>query len=87
MSDSGGIEVRFTQQDIHQALEEGEFVPYFQPIVDLRAGNIHGFEILARWQHPTRGHIPPSLFIPAVGRYGRFLQTSAFPSICLPPVA
>jgi PAS domain S-box-containing protein len=69
--------VQFTQQDIHQALQEGEFVPYFQPIVDLRAGSIHGFEILARWQHPTRGFIPPSLFIPAIEHYGLINGLSA----------
>jgi PAS domain S-box-containing protein len=62
--------MQFTQQDIRHALEKGEFVPYFQPIVDLRAGNIQGFEILARWQHPTRGSILPSLFIPPVEHYG-----------------
>ena len=62
--------MQFTQQDIHQALEQGEFVPHFQPIVDLRAGNIHGFEILARWQHPTQGSIPPNFFIPTVEQYG-----------------
>jgi PAS domain S-box-containing protein len=69
--------VHFTQQDIHRALEENEFVPYFQPIVDLRAGNIHGFEILARWQHPSRGFIPPSLFIPAAEHYGLMNDLSA----------
>src|ERR1700733_8216485 len=69
--------MQFTQQDIHQALEEGEFVPYFQPIVDLRAGNIHGFEILARWQHPTQGSIPPNRFIPPVEHYGLINGLSA----------
>ncbi len=62
--------MQFTQQDIHQALEQGEFVPHFQPIVDLRAGNIHGFEILARWQHATQGSILPNFFISTVEQYG-----------------
>jgi PAS domain S-box-containing protein len=69
--------MQFTQQEIHQALEEGEFVPHFQPIVDLRAGNIHGFEILARWQHPTQGSIPPNLFIPPVEHCGLINGLSA----------
>jgi len=69
--------MQLTQQDIHQALEEGEFVPYFQPIVDLRVGNIHGFEILARWQHPTQDSIPPNLFIPPAEHYGLINRLSA----------
>jgi EAL domain-containing protein (putative c-di-GMP-specific phosphodiesterase class I) len=60
----------FAEQRIHQALDVGEFVPYFQPMVDLRVGSIHGFEILARWIHPDHGLVPPNKFIPLVERYG-----------------
>lgn len=60
----------FAKQVIHRAIEQGEFVPYFQPLVDLRSGTIHGFEVLARWEHFTLGVVPPKKFIPAIERHG-----------------
>ncbi|HEX4321771.1 MAG TPA: EAL domain-containing protein [Acidobacteriaceae bacterium] len=50
--------------DLHEALERGEVVPYFQPIVELRTGKLSGFEVLSRWKHPVLGMIPPDRFIP-----------------------
>ena len=50
--------------DLRRALEKNEIVPYFQPLVELRTGLLSGFEVLARWQHPVRGLIPPNEFIP-----------------------
>ena len=50
--------------DLRNALEKNEIVPYFQPLVELRTGLLRGFEVLARWQHPSRGLIPPNEFIP-----------------------
>jgi EAL domain-containing protein (putative c-di-GMP-specific phosphodiesterase class I) len=50
--------------DLRTALEKNEIVPYFQPLVELRTGLLRGFEVLARWQHPERGLIPPNEFIP-----------------------
>jgi PAS domain S-box-containing protein len=52
------------------ALDENEFVPYFQPLVTLRTGQLAGFEALARWQHPAIGLIPPSKFIAIAERDG-----------------
>jgi PAS domain S-box-containing protein len=49
--------------DVRSALERGEVVPSFQPIVCLRTGNLKGFEVLARWQHQELGPILPSNFI------------------------
>jgi EAL domain-containing protein (putative c-di-GMP-specific phosphodiesterase class I) len=60
----------FAEQHIRRAIEGNKFVPYFQPLVDLRARTIHGFEILARWDHPTQGLVSPGLFIPVIERYG-----------------
>jgi PAS domain S-box-containing protein len=60
----------FVAQEILRALEQGEFVPYFQPIAELRSKRIHGFELLARWSHPLRGLLSPDLFIPAIERHG-----------------
>jgi PAS domain S-box-containing protein len=49
--------------DVVQALDGNEVIPYFQPIVQLRTGELTGFEVLARWQHPLRGPVLPSNFI------------------------
>ena len=50
--------------ELRAAIEMGDVIPYYQPIVDLRTGGIVGLEVLARWEHPTRGVLPPDLFIP-----------------------
>jgi PAS domain S-box-containing protein len=48
----------------------GEFHAYFQPIVAVRTGKLHGFELLARWKHPQRGWVAPGAFIPDAERDG-----------------
>jgi PAS domain S-box-containing protein len=58
--------------DVASALAEGQFVPYFQPLVTLRTGKLEGFEVLARWLHPTKGTIPPTTFI-AVAEQGGWI--------------
>jgi len=50
--------------DLHQALERNQMVVYYQPMVDLHAGSVIGFEALLRWRHPQYGLIQPSDFIP-----------------------
>jgi diguanylate cyclase (GGDEF)-like protein len=50
--------------DLVGAVEQGETSLLFQPIVDMRSGRIRGAEALVRWQHPTRGDVPPDLFVP-----------------------
>jgi len=47
-----------------QAVREGEFQLYYQPIVDAHSREIQGFETLMRWKHPTLGMVPPARFIP-----------------------
>ncbi|MCV2490069.1 EAL domain-containing protein [Geodermatophilus sp. YIM 151500] len=49
--------------DLHQALDRHQFELHYQPIVDLAAGQVTGFEALVRWHHPERGLIPPMQFI------------------------
>jgi PAS domain S-box-containing protein len=56
--------------EANRALENGEFLPYFQPQVQLRSGKLSGFEVLARWNHATKGIIPPDDFIPLAERDG-----------------
>jgi len=46
------------------AVREGEFQLYYQPIVDARNRTIEGFETLMRWKHPTLGMVSPARFIP-----------------------
>lgn len=56
--------------DAALALIESQFVPYFQPLVILRTGQLAGFEVLARWQHPILGLILPAQFIPSAEQDG-----------------
>lgn len=55
---------------IDKAIEEREIEPYFQPIVDLQNSNLHGFEALARWQHPEHGLVYPDVFIDIAAESG-----------------
>lgn len=52
------------ETDLQRAISNGELHLVYQPIVDLKTENIVGFEALLRWQHPERGLVPPSEFIP-----------------------
>ncbi|MBX7244655.1 MAG: EAL domain-containing protein, partial [Candidatus Sumerlaeaceae bacterium] len=52
------------ESDLHKAIQRRELLVYFQPIFDMSANSIAGFEALTRWNHPVRGSIPPSEFIP-----------------------
>lgn len=58
------------EQGIRYGLEHGQFVPHFEPQVDLLTGEIIGFEVLARWNHPLSGHVGPDVFIPIAEEYG-----------------
>ncbi|MET0980708.1 MAG: diguanylate cyclase, partial [Telluria sp.] len=52
------------EASMFSAVREGEFLLYYQPIVDARTRLIEGFETLMRWKHPTLGMVPPVRFIP-----------------------
>ncbi|MCA2216499.1 putative bifunctional diguanylate cyclase/phosphodiesterase [Jidongwangia harbinensis] len=52
-----------TEADLRRALEVGELTLHYQPTIDLTDSRVIGFEALVRWQHPTRGLIPPLDFI------------------------
>jgi diguanylate cyclase (GGDEF)-like protein len=58
------------EQGIRFGLEHGQFVPFFEPQVDLATGATVGFEVLARWNHPLSGIIGPDVFIPVAEEIG-----------------
>jgi EAL domain-containing protein (putative c-di-GMP-specific phosphodiesterase class I) len=63
--------------ELRRAIERHEIVPYFQPIVDLRSGEVVSFEVLARWLHPDRGLLMPGEFLQAVEAGGLFVDFGA----------
>jgi len=58
------------QSEIRRAIEDKEFEVYFQPQIDLASEQTIGFEALVRWNHPERGVILPSEFIPVAEESG-----------------
>ncbi len=53
-------------EQLRTAFTDGSLGPWFQPIVDARTGAVTAFEALVRWEHPTKGLIPPAEFLPHV---------------------
>ena len=56
--------------DLRQATAEGALQLYYQPIIDLRTQQVVTREALMRWPHPTRGMVPPGIFIPIAEQSG-----------------
>jgi len=56
--------------ELRDALEAGQIIAHLQPQVDLQRGRITGVEALARWDHPTRGLVPPGVFLDLVADTG-----------------
>jgi diguanylate cyclase (GGDEF)-like protein len=52
------------ENELRGALERGEMVVYYQPLIDLQTRQVTAMEALVRWQHPTRGLVSPAKFIP-----------------------
>lgn len=65
---------RLLENDVRAALEENRLSLSYQPIVDARNGDLIGREALLRWNHPTRGAIPPDQFIPIIEDAGLIHQ-------------
>jgi diguanylate cyclase (GGDEF)-like protein/PAS domain S-box-containing protein len=65
-------------QELRQALQAGNLTMNYQPIYDLTDEHIVGFEALMRWNHPTRGSVPPNVFIPAAEQSDLILELGHF---------
>jgi len=62
------------EEDLKHAMENSEFVLFFQPLLSLHSYTIRGFEALNRWRHPTRGLISPTEYIPVAEKMGLILD-------------
>lgn len=60
--------------DMQSALDSDQFSLVFQPLISLETQQVHSFEALLRWAHPTRGNISPATFIPLAERSGMIVE-------------
>jgi diguanylate cyclase (GGDEF)-like protein/PAS domain S-box-containing protein len=58
------------ESQLRVAIDQQQFVMYYQPTIDLQTGRLTGVEALVRWQHPHRGIVPPMEFIPLAEESG-----------------
>jgi diguanylate cyclase (GGDEF)-like protein/PAS domain S-box-containing protein len=65
---------RTLESSLRAAIQQNEFLLYYQPKVDLRTGDITGVEALVRWQHPVKGLLLPDCFIPVAEDCGLIVQ-------------
>jgi sensor c-di-GMP phosphodiesterase-like protein len=59
--------------ELERAIEAGELIPYYQPIVDIRSGQLRGAEVLVRWKKPDGSLVLPGAFIPLAESSGLVL--------------
>jgi diguanylate cyclase (GGDEF)-like protein len=72
-------ELRFRSEleaGIRKGATQGEFVPFYQKLVDLESGELAGFEMLARWNSSSLGSVSPELFVPVAEEIGLIAQIS-----------
>lgn len=59
-----------TESELRKAVSKGDLDVHYQPIIDLKTGEIVSFEALMRWFHPQKGYISPAIFIPIAEEVG-----------------
>ena len=64
------------ERQLRYALSVDAIVPFYQPLVDLKTGDVYGFEVLARWHLPTGEEVSPSVFIPLAEDAGLISELS-----------
>lgn len=62
---------QFSFEEVAAGLQEHEFLPFFQPKIELESGQVTGLEAFARWRHAEHGLLEPGAFIDALERSGR----------------
>lgn len=67
---SATAEMLALRSELQQAIERDEFILHYQPRIDLKSGKLIGTEALIRWKSPTRGLVPPGVFIPIAEETG-----------------
>jgi len=66
------------EADMRKGLEQDEFLPYFQPQVDIKTQKLLGMELLMRWEHPKLGLLAPFKFIPMAEKTGFILDLDRY---------
>ncbi|CEA07540.1 Cyclic di-GMP phosphodiesterase Gmr [Arthrobacter saudimassiliensis] len=69
---------RQTSAELRHAVTRGELFLEYQPVVSLTSGQVQGVEALVRWNHPTRGLLPPGEFIPVAEESGVIADVGAW---------
>ncbi len=72
--ESDGLSRLALEADLRGAIERGEIMAFFQPIVRLSTGELSGFEALARWRHPRRGFLAPDDFLGLMSEMGMMAE-------------
>lgn len=72
------VKQRFFLADFERALAENEFLPFYQPIVDAKTGEVVSAELLIRWRHRDLGMVSPGEFIPVIESEGMISHLDGF---------
>ncbi len=81
---SGAMARLQLESDLRRAVADGQFELHFQPVLDISTGRLVGLEALIRWNHPTRGLVPPAEFLPVAEAAGLSQQLGrwTFTEVC-----